>query len=108
VAVTSETDEKLASPGGCQDRLGEGRRPAFLSAGSPAVSAPSSEVPRASPPSLARSFVAVVRRDLRLAVREGGDAAMTLGFFVLAVILFPFGVGPAPSSCRASVPASSG
>jgi heme exporter protein B len=96
VAVTSETDENLASSGGCQDRLGRGRLPAFLSAGSPAASAPSSEVPRGSPPSLVRSFVAVVRRDLRLAVREGGDAAMTLGFFVLAVILFPFGVGPAP------------
>jgi heme exporter protein B len=96
LAVTSETGKNFASPGGCQDRLGRSRRPTFLSPGSPAASAPSSEVPRGSPPRLVRSFIAVVRRDLRLAVREGGDAAMTLGFFVLAVILFPFGVGPAP------------
>jgi heme exporter protein B len=41
-------------------------------------------------------FLLVVRRDLRLALRQGGDAAMVVGFFVLAVILFPFGVGPEP------------
>lgn len=35
-------------------------------------------------------------RDVTLAVRQGGDAAMVLAFFVLAVILFPFGVGPEP------------
>jgi heme exporter protein B len=94
--VTSETDGTLASPGEYRDHLGRGWLPPTLAAGSPAASAPSSEVPQASPPGLVRSFIAVVRRDLRLAVREGGDAAMTLGFFVLAVILFPFGVGPAP------------
>jgi heme exporter protein B len=38
----------------------------------------------------------LVRRDLRLALRQGGDAAMVLAFFFLAVILFPFGVGPEP------------
>src|SRR5712692_2446823 len=43
-----------------------------------------------------RSFLVVVRRDLRLALRQGGDAAMVVAFFVLTVILFPFGVGPAP------------
>jgi heme exporter protein B len=47
-------------------------------------------------PSLARAFLLVVRRDLRLALRQGGDAAMVVAFFVLAVILFPFGVGPEP------------
>jgi heme exporter protein B len=36
----------------------------------------------------------LVRRDLRLALRQGGDAAMVIAFFFLAVILFPFGVGP--------------
>jgi heme exporter protein B len=41
-----------------------------------------------------RSFVVVVRRDLRLALRQGGDAAMVAGFFILTIILFPFGVGP--------------
>src|SRR6185437_903481 len=41
-------------------------------------------------------FLLLVRRDLRLALRQGGDAAMVLAFFFLAVILFPFGVGPEP------------
>ncbi|MFO1154742.1 MAG: heme exporter protein CcmB [Rhodospirillales bacterium] len=36
----------------------------------------------------------VIRRDLRLAFRYGFDSLMALLFFVLAVILFPFGVGP--------------
>lgn len=46
--------------------------------------------------SLGRPFLLIVRRDLRLALRQGGDAAMVLAFFVLTVILFPFGVGPEP------------
>jgi len=41
-------------------------------------------------------FAALVGRDLRLALRQGGDAATVAAFFVLAVILFPFGVGPEP------------
>ena len=40
------------------------------------------------------SFAALFRRDLRLALRQGGDTALVLAFFVLAVVLFPFGVGP--------------
>jgi heme exporter protein B len=43
-----------------------------------------------------RAFLLLVRRDVRLALRQGGDAAMVLGFFVLGVVLFPFGVGPEP------------
>jgi heme exporter protein B len=43
-----------------------------------------------------RPFLLLVRRDLRLALRQGGDAAMVVGFFVLGVVLFPFGVGPEP------------
>jgi len=42
-------------------------------------------------------FIAVVARDLRLALRQGSDAALVLIFFVLAVLLFPFGVGPEPN-----------
>ena len=42
------------------------------------------------------AFRLLVLRDLRLAFRQGGDAAMVVGFFVLTVILFPFGVGPEP------------
>ena len=40
------------------------------------------------------AFRLLVHRDLRLALRQGGDAAMVVGFFVLTVVLFPFGVGP--------------
>ena len=40
------------------------------------------------------AFLLLVRRDLRLALRQGGDAAMVIAFFFLAVILFPLGVGP--------------
>ncbi len=43
-----------------------------------------------------RSFWAIIRRDLRLAFRQGGDGAMAVMFFVLAAILFPFGIGPEP------------
>jgi heme exporter protein B len=41
-------------------------------------------------------FLGLFRRDLRLALRQGGDAGLVLAFFVLAVVLFPFGVGPEP------------
>ena len=42
------------------------------------------------------AFLAVVGRDLRLALRQGSDAALVVAFFVLAVTMFPFGVGPEP------------
>lgn len=45
-------------------------------------------------------FFVLVMRDLRLALRQGGDAAMVVAFFVLTVILFPFGVGPEPELLR--------
>lgn len=41
-------------------------------------------------------FLAVVRRDLRLALRQGSDSMMVVTFFVLTVVLFPFGIGPEP------------
>lgn len=34
--------------------------------------------------------------DLRLSVRQGGEIGLVVGFFVLAVLMFPFGVGPEP------------
>jgi len=43
------------------------------------------------------AFGALFGRDLRLAMRQGGDAGLVLGFFVLAVVLFPLGVGPEPA-----------
>jgi heme exporter protein B len=45
-------------------------------------------------------FRLLLARDLRLAWRQGGDAAMVVAFFVLTVILFPFGVGPEPELLR--------
>ena len=44
-----------------------------------------------------RALSVVLRRDLHLAVRQGGDTVTILMFFVLTVILFPFGVGPEPN-----------
>lgn len=43
---------------------------------------------------MGRSLWAVIRRDLRLALRQGSDSLMVVTFFVLCVVLFPFGVGP--------------
>jgi heme exporter protein B len=43
-----------------------------------------------------RAFLGLFRRDLSLALRQSGDTGLVIGFFVLAVILFPFGVGPEP------------
>lgn len=43
---------------------------------------------------LAATFGEVVRRELRLALRQGSDSVMVVTFFVLTVVLFPFGIGP--------------
>ncbi|WP_176793755.1 heme exporter protein CcmB [Rhodospira trueperi] len=40
------------------------------------------------------AVLAVLRRDLRLALRQGADSLMVVAFFVITVSLFPFGVGP--------------
>jgi heme exporter protein B len=45
-------------------------------------------------------FIGLIRRDLRLSLRQGGEMGLVLGFFVLAVVLFPFGVGPEPELLR--------
>ena len=45
---------------------------------------------------MSRAFLAILRRDLRLALRRGGDSLQPLLFFVIAAALFPLGVGPAP------------
>jgi heme exporter protein B len=41
-----------------------------------------------------RPYLDLVRRELVLAFRQGGEIGLALGFFVLAVVLFPLGVGP--------------
>ncbi len=50
------------------------------------------------------AFLTLVARDLRLAFRQGGDAAMVIAFFVLTVVLFPFGVGPEPELLQRIAP----
>ena len=39
-------------------------------------------------------FGRLLRRDLLLVLRQGGDALLTLAFYLLAVAIFPCGVGP--------------
>ncbi|HEV8689329.1 MAG TPA: heme exporter protein CcmB [Ideonella sp.] len=43
------------------------------------------------------AVLAVLRRDLHLALRTPSDSATVVLFFVLTVVLFPFGVGPEPN-----------
>jgi len=39
-------------------------------------------------------FSAVLKRDVRLAAAQGGGLGLAIGFFLVVVSLFPFGVGP--------------
>jgi len=41
-------------------------------------------------------LLAILRRDLRLALRHGADTLVVVMFFILTVALFPFGIGPEP------------
>jgi heme exporter protein B len=41
-----------------------------------------------------RAFSALLWRDVKLAARQGSALTLTLSFFVIAVTLFPLGVGP--------------
>ena len=43
-----------------------------------------------------RTFLAVLRRDLALAGRQGGESGLALLFFVLGAVLFPLGLGSDP------------
>ena len=42
------------------------------------------------------AFLALLQRDLRLALRQGADAMLVILFFALAAALYPFAVGPEP------------
>jgi heme exporter protein B len=42
------------------------------------------------------AFFALLRRDLRLALRHGGDTLGAVLFFFVAVALFPLAIGPSP------------
>lgn len=55
-------------------------------------------------PGLWQAFVAIVRRDLRLAFYNRSDLFNPLLFFVIVVSLFPFGVGSDPEQLRHIAP----
>lgn len=40
------------------------------------------------------AFIRILKRELHLAFRQGMDSMMVVMFFIIAVVLFPFGVGP--------------
>ena len=40
------------------------------------------------------AYLGLLRREILLSWRQGGEIGLALGFFVLAVVLFPLGVGP--------------
>lgn len=43
-----------------------------------------------------KALAAILRRDLRLALRQGSDSVTVVAFFVLTAVLFPLAVGPEP------------
>ncbi|MEO7151194.1 MAG: heme exporter protein CcmB [Burkholderiaceae bacterium] len=47
-----------------------------------------------------RVFLAIYGRDLRLALRRRVEALLPVAFFVVAISLFPLGVGPEPQTLR--------
>lgn len=49
-------------------------------------------------------MIALVIRDLRLAVRAGGGFGLGLGFYLVLVILIPLGVGPEPATLARIAP----
>jgi heme exporter protein B len=56
--------------------------------------------------STASAALAVLRRDLLLAVRRPGEWLQPLAFFVLVTVLFPLAVDPEPSRLRLLAPAA--
>lgn len=51
-----------------------------------------------------KTATAVLGRELRLALRSGGGAGLGLSFFLIVVLLVPFGTGPDPERLRAIAP----
>ena len=49
-------------------------------------------------------ILAVIVRDLRLALRRRADIASVLFFFIIVVSLFPLGIGPEPEQLRKLAP----
>jgi len=57
-----------------------------------------------SQPGIFTAFRAVVARDITLAMRRKTDVLNALAFFIIAVTLFPLGVGPEIDTLRAIAP----
>ena len=55
-------------------------------------------------PAMGAAFRALLRRDLRLAIRQGADTALTLGFFLLVATLFSFGIAPGEKQAAVLAP----
>ena len=53
---------------------------------------------------MSRAFTTIVARDLRLAARRRVEALLPIAFFLVAVSLFPLGVGPEPQTLRQIAP----
>ena len=51
-----------------------------------------------------RLFLAVVRRDLKLALRQKSDVLNTVFFFIVVVTLVPLGIGPDQQILRMIAP----
>ncbi|MEL6598178.1 MAG: heme exporter protein CcmB [Pseudomonadota bacterium] len=49
-------------------------------------------------------YAALFRRELMLALRSGGGATLGLGFFLIVVLMLPFGVGPDTDVLRPVAP----
>ena len=58
----------------------------------------------AAPGSMTSVFACVLMRDLKLASRRRIDALLPLAFFIVAISLFPLGVGPEPGMLRDMAP----
>lgn len=53
---------------------------------------------------MSKGFLLIVRRDLQLFARRRVDALLPVIFFLIAVSLFPLGVGPEPQMLRQMAP----
>jgi heme exporter protein B len=49
-------------------------------------------------------MIALLMRDIRLAVRAGGGFGLGLAFFLLVTVMVPFGVGPEPATLAKIAP----
>ncbi|RVU45609.1 heme exporter protein CcmB [Rubrivivax rivuli] len=70
----------------------------------PPASPLSALAPAAQEVSARAVFTAVLLRDLKLASRRRVDALLPLAFFMVAISLFPLGVGPEPGMLRNIAP----